>query len=934
MEYQRGHTAVDAYYDIALDILEGDASSLLALSDKLPNASRRADLRAHHERRLEARAALDAAAADAAARELDRVARLADFLLPPTPTPPRLPRVDSAASFASSSAASDGDDDDDDDVAAFSSLLLDDDDDDCCPICLDARASVACAPCMHALCAGCLELWTSADASFYAVAKRGSDARRTTCPTCRGEITGFAAAPPPPSRKKTERTRGGRDDREGTSNDSSNSKSSSPPGPPPGDGVIRKKASRGSRARRKRRDAGGGGATADGDGVDGPADYRRYGDSWTNADARANARDSSGVSGASASPIVVWFRQDLRVRDNPALHAAARTGRPVVAAYVWCPREEGRWPTGGAARVWLHHALEGLTRTLTRTYGAVLVLRDATRTSSFEELRDVARACGAKDVYANRVYEPWKIARDDTCEKALASECGIRYRSFNAGVLYEPWDARPDATDDACWNSGYGSVRFFLRACAALGEPPPPLPAPASMRARLPVERRPRSVALESLGLAEMPRRRGGGGVIDWAAGIRDAWTFGEDGADASLRAFLAEGLAHFDAKRADAYAEHGGASRADAPKAATDRHRADVRTTARISPYVRHGELSVREVYRAAKAASVGSRKSQARSAGVFLRRLAWRDLAYWSLWRFPHLADEPLRPQYASQWWAVPWDPDPRGRGDSVPRAVSIVRRRWDVFAPCSNDANLRAWQRGITGYPLVDAAMRELWITGYIPNYMRHVVAGFLIEYLNIDWRHGQLWFHDTLVDADVAIQGFMWQNGGHSGMDQWNFVMHPVYAAKSADPDGEYVRRWCPELSKLPRDYAHCPWEAPATTLARAGVALGREYPKRVLVDLEGARLKSLRAVVEVRRAHPEYVLPDGNEALPLPEPGRIARCVTRVDYRRMSDEIVTRQTAAAPWDASRRQRRDPMSRALDDAAALSERQARDRASVLG
>ena len=202
-------------------------------------------------------------------------------------------------------------------------------------------------------------------------------------------------------RDRTERTRGGRDDREGASNDSSNSKSSSPPGPPPGDGVIRKKASRGSRARRKRRDAGGGGATADGDGVDGPADYRRYGDSWTNADARANARDSSGVSGASASPIVVWFRQDLRVRDNPALHAAARTGRPVVAAYVWCPREEGRWPTGGAARVWLHHALEGLTRTLTRTYGAVLVLRDATRTSSFEELRDVARACGAKDVYAN-----------------------------------------------------------------------------------------------------------------------------------------------------------------------------------------------------------------------------------------------------------------------------------------------------------------------------------------------------------------------------------------------------------------------------------------------------------------------------------------------------------------------------------------------------
>ena len=185
--------------------------------------------------------------------------------------------------------------------------------------------------------------------------------------------------------------------------------------------------------------------------------------------------------------------------------------------------------------------------------------------------------------------------------------------------------------------------------------------------------------------------------------------------------------------------------------------------------------------------------------------------------MWRFPHLCDEPLRPQYASQWWALPWDPN--GRGDSVPKAVAVSSVRWDRSRKTvvSNDASLRAWQFGKTGYPLVDAAMRELWVTGYMPNYTRHVVAGFLIEYLNVDWRHGQLWFHDTLVDADVAIQvqtvslpypntqlppnhhpitdqssipaspphqGFMWQNGGHSGMDQWNFVMHPVFAAKSA------------------------------------------------------------------------------------------------------------------------------------------------------
>merc|ERR1719331_3827838 len=124
--------------------------------------------------------------------------------------------------------------------------------------------------------------------------------------------------------------------------------------------------------------------------------------------------------------------------------------------------------------------------------------------------------------------------------------------------------------------------------------------------------------------------------------------------------------------------------------------------------------------------------------------------------------------------------------------------------------------------------------------MPNYMRHVVAGFLIEYLNLHWIHGEKWFHKTLVDADVAINAYMWQNGGHSGMDQWNFVMHPVFAAKSCDPEGEYVRRWLPALAKLPVEYIHCPWEAPQTVRAQARVVIGGSgYPRRVVEDLEAA-----------------------------------------------------------------------------------------------
>lgn len=722
---------MDAYYDVALTILDGDAGSLLALAGKLPDEAKKTELLAFHERRTreaaaaaaaaeaqvagEARAAALAAEAESTARRLDRVASL-------RPLAP-IHRVDSNASIASSDRSAKTDDEHNDQLAADAAadassndvmreLFADEDDEDCCPVCLDARVTVQCVPCSHALCGGCLELWRLTNASFYAVAKNGASATATTCPMCRAPIAGFTARVASAATERKKRDAGGAE------------------GGAVGAGAVvaRRKESRGARARRKARERAESDAGGDDDGF-GPAEYRAYGDSWASQEHSGRTpegfRKASGCEPIDAddadSPIVVWFRQDLRVRDNPALHAAARTGRPVVACFAWCPKEEGGWPMGGATRYWLHHALRSLQASLRARYGGDLVVRDATgngnvtgnvtrnaggttspssssssSSSSFDELAAVVRECGAKDVYCNRVYEPWKIARDRECERKFSAELNVRFRSFNAGVLYEPWDARPDATDDACWNSGYGSVRFFLRGCARLGEPPPPLPPPPTMRVRLPVDKRARSVGVDALRLARMPRNAGKGGgtnvgIIDWAAGIRDAWTFGEDGAAASLREFLLDGLERFDAKTAREYTEHGGVQsnpgpgqsngQSNAPKASTERFRADVRTTARISPYVRHGELSVREVYHSAKAVQVGSRKSRARSAAVFLRRLAWRDLAYWSLWRFPHLCDEPLRPQYATQWWALPWDPV--GRGDSVPRAVAVRKKRWHAGA-----------------------------------------------------------------------------------------------------------------------------------------------------------------------------------------------------------------------------------------------------------
>ena len=169
----------------------------------------------------------------------------------------------------------------------------------------------------------------------------------------------------------------------------------------------------------------------------------------------------------------------------------------------------------------------------------------------------------------------------------------------------------------------------------------------------------------------------------------------------------------------------------------------------------------------------------------------------------------------------------------------------------------------------------------------------------------------------MDADVAINAYMWQNGGHSGVDQWNFVMHPVFAAKSCDPDGHFVRKWCPELAKLPAEYIHCPWEAPLSMLAAAGVALGRSYPRRVITDLEAGRKQALDAVIRVRQGVGKaFILPDGNESLRLPD-GRMVRLITRVDYREMANVPLTKQTADETRDPRRRPRRDPMSVALAD-----------------
>jgi deoxyribodipyrimidine photo-lyase len=287
----------------------------------------------------------------------------------------------------------------------------------------------------------------------------------------------------------------------------------------------------------------------------------------------------------------------------------------------------------------------------------------------------------------------------------------------------------------------------------------------------------------------------------DWAGGLRAAWTPGETAAQARL--------AEFADAAASAYRQ-----RRDAPGAAG---------TSRLSPHLHFGEIGPRQVWRALTQQALAATGGPT-GAGVeaFLAEIAWREFSHHLLFHFPDLPERPLRPEFAG----FPWAQDRQG------------------FA---------AWRRGRTGYPIVDAGLRELWATGWMHNRARMIVASFLVKDLLIDWRRGAAWFWDTLVDADLANNSANWQWVAGCGADAAPYfrIFNPALQGAKFDPAGAYVRRWVPELAGLPDPLIHAPWRAKPIELADAQVRLGRDYPAPI-VDHAHARRRALEAFQRLRK----------------------------------------------------------------------------------
>lgn len=337
----------------------------------------------------------------------------------------------------------------------------------------------------------------------------------------------------------------------------------------------------------------------------------------------------------------------------------------------------------------------------------------------------------------------------------------------------------------------------FWKTCLARLQPAAPQSAPKSL---IPLAAWPAPLPLEALefGPAHEP-----------VEGFGAHWDPGEAGAQRQLRRFVEGGLA--------AYAQ--------------DRDRPDREGTSRLSPHLHFGEIGPRQIWHALQRAMARRGESIASGAQAFLRQIGWREFAWHLLFHYPGTPQLPLRAAFERFPWV----------------AGAAARKALDT------------WRNGRTGYPLVDAGMRQLQATGWMHNRIRMIAASFLVKDLLVAWQEGARWFWETLVDADLANNTLGWQWTAGCGADAAPYfrVFHPAAQGERFDPSGDYVRRWVPELAAVPSRWIHRPWQAPDEILQRAGVRLGRDYPMP-MVDHAEARRRALESFAELRRGRGKIV----------------------------------------------------------------------------
>ncbi|KAL3633997.1 Cryptochrome-1 [Castilleja foliolosa] len=479
-----------------------------------------------------------------------------------------------------------------------------------------------------------------------------------------------------------------------------------------------------------------------------------------------------GSSGSGCS--IVWFRRDLRVEDNPALAAGVRSGA-VVAVFIWAPEEEGHYFPGRVSRWWLKQSLSHLDTSL-KSLGTSLITKRST--DSVSSLLEVIKLTGAKKLFFNHLYDPISLVRDHRTKELLTAE-GIEVRSFNADLLYEPWevldqDGRPFSTFAGFWE----------RCLTMPYDPEAPLLPPKRIVSG-DVSR-----CLPDTLIFEDELEKGSNALL------ARAWSPGWSNADKALTLFVNGPLLEY----------------------SKNRRKADSATTSFLSPHLHFGEVSVRKAFHLVRIKQVlwaneGNRAGE-ESVNLFLMSIGLREYSRYICFNHPYSHERPLLGHLKYFPWVI-------------------------------DEGYFKAWRQGRTGYPLVDAGMRELWATGWLHDRIRVVVSSFFVKVLQLPWRWGMKYFWDTLLDADLESDALGWQyiSGTLPDGREFDRIDNPQFEGYKFDPNGEYVRRWLPELARLPTEWIHHPWNAPECVLQASGIELGSNYPLPIIgIDAAKARLQ--------------------------------------------------------------------------------------------
>lgn len=480
--------------------------------------------------------------------------------------------------------------------------------------------------------------------------------------------------------------------------------------------------------------------------------------------------------------VIMWFRHDLRLNDNPALNRAidlAGEHGNVLPIFIHDSSAPDLAKLGEASQWWLHQSLLSLIDST----GQHLQLFHGEPLAIIESL---IHQYDATHVVWNRGYEPWQITRDSHMKATLKDR--IEVLSCNGHLLWEPMQVlKKDNTPYKVFTP------YYRKGCLTRLAPryPEAIPEHLPWATRINASNTFQPVSLDELNL--MPS-------IQWYDSIEAQWQPGEQGAKERLATYIRDA--------AGRYRE--------------DRNLPAVKGTSLLSPHLHFGEISVNTVWYAIKDAFKDDPENE--HADTYLSELGWREFSHYLLFHFPHIQTE----NFSS---------------------------KFNVFSWRSSSEELKAWQFGNTGIPIVDAGMRELYQTGYMHNRVRMIVGSFLVKNLLIDWREGERWFWDCLLDADMAANSASWQWVAGSGADASPYfrIFNPILQGEKFDKQGDYVKHYCPELRLLPPKFIHKPWEAPSNILQACNIVLGHNYPKPI-VDLKVSRQRALDAFAATKEAN--------------------------------------------------------------------------------